>query len=474
MQALAGILFVAALALAVLFGGQTVDYSWGPALVVLAPAVLLSLAGFRQLRERGWGAWLCSLLLASAWGWTLYACAHSPVKQFARSDALLVGGMILCFVYGLLLQPAGKTGRLLMGGLALLGIANGVVVLLQVSDPDFSWPFASRPSTFPSGFFGHYNHLADFAAVGAALLTARLLFAKDRLAERILQALGIIFFGICIAFAKSRGGLVGCAAAAEVIAVGAFLIALRERSKWLRLLALLPLLFLVLGGLAGSWMLKSFESARGVENASAQGFADNRSRLVLYGIALRVSADHPLTGGGSRSFGWRKYSSWNSDPSAQDGKMPTNDDFAHNEVLQTAVDYGWLGAGLVVLAIMTTGLTGVAGLMMKDEHARSPRFAADATVIGGLAGLTATLVNSNFSFVTHTFPGAMYLGLTLAMVLPRRTPAPVAYTRRLLAGIPVTLGALATADSVLQDGNNACRVYLTTWPVSNTNLAIDE
>lgn len=190
MQFLTGILFVAAMVLAVILGGQTLDYSWGPALVFLIFSVLCSLAGLRQLRERSWAAWVPIILVTAASAWILYGCFHSPVKEFARSDAMLVGGLLLAFVFGLLLQPSGNAVRLVIAGLAVFGISNLVMVLLQLRDPSISWPFSGRPEKFPSGFFGHYNHLADFAAATSGILSARFLFAKDRVVEKVCRPAG--------------------------------------------------------------------------------------------------------------------------------------------------------------------------------------------------------------------------------------------------------------------------------------------
>jgi hypothetical protein len=412
MQFVSGLLIATAIALAVTFGGQTLDYTWGPALIALSGALLTACSGAVGLRERGKGTWIAVAFLGLAWGWVLWRCWGSPVREFARSDALLVGGMAAACCWGLLVTPGGAAVRLLMAALALLGIADLGLGLQQMREPSFSWPFASRPAGFPSGLFGHYNHLADFSLVSAALLAGRFFFAADRWPERCLQALGVI-------------ASVGCG----LLALSA-LVAWRDRSKMRLPLGIATLAMpLVLIAVAVP-VLRQFQERRGIADGNLEKFADNRSRLHSYGTAVDLSANHPLTGGGSRSFGWQKYAAWQ--PS-ESGLQPPNDDFVHNELLQAAVDYGWVGAGLIAAAVLTVILCGVAGLISGDTSLPAARRPIDAMMCGGLAAMAGTLVHSNFSFVTHTIPGAMYLGLALGFALPRRVEDRVDFAVRPLA-----------------------------------------
>jgi hypothetical protein len=427
MQFVSGLFFAAALALAVTFGGQTLDYTWGPALVALTAALLTACSGAVGLRQRGMGTWIAGAFLGLAWGWVLWRCWGSPVKEFARSDALLVGGAMAAFCWGLLVAPGGAAVRLLMVALALLGIANLGIGLYQMREPDFSWLFARRPAQFPSGLFGHYNHLADFSLVSAALLAARFFFARDRAVERGLQGLGVLACVGCVFISGSRGGMLSmCAAAGSLLALSA-LVAWRDKSKKRLPLGIATLAMpLVLIAVAVP-VLRHFQERRGIEDGNLEKFADNRSRLHSYGTAVDLSAKHPLTGGGSRSFGWEKYAAWKP---AESGLQPPNDDFVHNEFLQAAVDYGWTGAGLIGVALLVAVLCGVAGLISADSSAREARRPIDAMMCGGLAAMAGTLVHSNFSFVTHTIPGAMYLGLALGFALPRRAEDRVDHAAR--------------------------------------------
>ena len=463
MQFVSGLLIAAAFALAVAFGGQTLDYTWGPALLALAAALLTACSGAIGLKERGRGTWIALVFLVMAWGWILWRCRESPVREFARSDALLVGGMVASFCWALLAAPAGAAVRLLMAAFAILGILDLVISFQQMRDPSVSWLFARRPAQFPSGLFGHYNHLADFSLVSTAFLSARFFLAKDSLPERLLQAFGAIASIGCVFLSGSRGGMFSlCIAAGTLLALSA-LVAWREKSKRRALLGIATLAMpLVLGAVAVP-VLKHFQERRGISDGNLERFADNRSRLNSYGTAVDLSANHPLSGGGSRSFGWQKYAAWK--PS-ESGLQPPNDDFVHNELLQAAVDYGWLGAGLIAAAVLVVVLCGAAGLMSGESPSPPSRRAIDAMMCGGLAAMAGTLVHSNFSFVTHTIPGAMYLGLGLGFALPRRAVDRVDYAARPLlwaAGASLLLLPFVAILAVL--GFRATGIFRELWPV---------
>lgn len=451
---------VLALILGVALGGQTIDYTWGPALLALAVALLTASSGASGLRDRGKGTWIGLVFLALASGWILWRCWGSPVREYARADALLAGGMIASCLWALLLTPTGTAVRLLMGGLTLLGLVDLAIGLYQLREPAFAWPFASRPQTFPSGLFGHYNHLADFSLVSAALLAARFLYARDSRAERILQVVGVIAAVSCVLISGSRGGMMSLSAAVAVLVGMSALIAWRDKSKHSRSLAIAAVVMVVLVAVVAVAVLVRFQERRGIEDGTLTKFANNRSRLQTYGQAIDIAMKHPLEGGGSRSFGWEKYAAWNP---ATSGNLPGNDDFVHNELLQAAVEYGWGGALLIGGAALATILCSVAGLLSGDSADRVRRGPVDAMMCGGLAAMTGTLMHSNFSFVTHTIPGAMYLGLAIGLALPRRPveayPSARASVLALVALCPVG-GILAFA------GLRGSSAYRQLWPVS--------
>ncbi len=465
MQTLTGILFSLSLVMAVALGGQTIDYTWGPALVMLGGALLAACGEGWRLWRRGPAGWVGPLLIIAAAGWIVWRCMLSPVHEFGRSDALLVVAMVAACVWGMVVPARGVAIRMTMAILGGLGVANLGIGLCQLGNPDFSWPFAWRIPGFPSGLFGHYNHLADFSLVSAAFLAARFFFGGDRVWERCWQATGVLAHVCCVLLSGSRGGMLSICAAAVALVFICALIAWRDKSRRLKLLVVLsfgtPLVALALA----VPVMRHFQERRGIEDVTLQEFGDNRTRLVSLGLAIDTAGRHFWTGGGSRSFGWEKYAAW--DPEVH-GLQAQNDDFVHNEILQVATDYGWIGALLVLAAVIAMVLNGLSGLMVRQTGSGD-----DALTAGGLAALAGTLVHSNFSFVTHTLPGAVYLGLALGLALPRVAAEEVASGRK-TGSFGAFAAFLPLVVVLMAYGVIASRAYHIVWPVwyGSANLTV--
>lgn len=455
MQLLSGILFAVAMALAVALGGQTIDYTWGPALLALAAALLTALPALPP--RDGWprATRAAFFLLLLAGGWILARCAASPVREFARSDALLVVAMLSACLWAAVMPPRGAAIRALLAGLALVALLNLGIALRQLDDRAFAWPFASRPAGLPSGLFGHYNHFADFSLVAAAVLAAHALAAGQRRVERLWQLVGASAGIAGVILSGSRGGLTSLCGAAVVLVGARTLIAWRDKSRLRGILTATAITGALLAALLVPLALKKVEERRGNRNFNLARTADSQSRWLLIGTAVDISAAHPWTGGGSRSFGWEKYAQWN--PREDGGVYEHDDDFVHNELVQVGVDYGWIGALLVAVAISGVGLTGVAGLLGR----RRGEGAADASTCGGLAALAGTLLHSNTSFVTHTLPGALYLGLACGFALPRLASEMAMRGR---AGVRHALPA-AAALVLAAAGWQASLAYYDLWAV---------
>lgn len=456
MQALTGILFALSLVMAVSLGGQTIDYTWGPALVLLGGSLLAACGEGWRLWRRSPAAWAGPLLMMAAAAWIVWRCWLSPVREFGRSDALLVFAMIAACAWGMVMPARGVAIRMAMATLALLGMADFGIGLRQLAVPEFAWPFAWRIPGFPSGLFGHYNHLADFSLVSAVLLAARFFFGGDRAGERVLQAAGVLANAGCVLISGSRGGMISLCVAAAVLVVLSALMAWRDKSRRLGPLVALSLGMPVVAVAVAVPVIRHFQERRGIEHATLEGFGDNQTRLIALGLAIDTAGRHFWTGGGSRSFGWEKYAAW--DPEVH-GLQAQNDDFVHNGILQVATDYGWTGALLVSAAVVAMVLTGLSGLMV-----RPPGSADDALTVGGLAAVAGTLVHSNFSFVTHTLPGAVYLGLALGLALPR-AGAEESVPWRKTGVVAAVAGFLPLVLILAVAGTVASRAYHVVWPV---------
>jgi O-antigen ligase len=421
MQAISGLFFSLSLVLAVSLGGQTLDYTWGPALVALAISLATGGVETWRLGKQPKSAWFAFAIIVLASGWLLWRCWGSPVREFGRSDGLLVASALASCVWAWTMPARSLAIRFVMVALALLGLVNLGIALVQLRTPEFSWPFGSRPVEFPSGLFGHYNHLADFSQVSAVLLAARAIWARDHLWERIIQALGSLAAVACVLLSASRGGGLSLGAAVAVLFLCLGILAWRDKKRNRGVVAGIAVVVPLLIALLAPMAISKIQERRGAKSPSLLLAADDQFRLTMAGYAIKISTTQPWTGSGSRSFGWKKNAA--ADPDQDKLWQRFNDDFVHNELLQASVDYGWGGALLIVGAVLTTVLAGVAGLAGRDEVDAGERAALDALVCGGLAAMAGTLFHSNFSFVSHTLPGAMYLGLAFGFALPKRAPS---------------------------------------------------
>jgi hypothetical protein len=461
MQALSGFFFSLALVLAVVFGGQTLDYTWGPALMALAAALVVACFDKPGTRPAGAATRVVYGLVTVACGWILWRCAGSPVKEFARSDALLAVGLFAACSWIWRMPAQGVAIRMVMATLAGLAFVNAGICMVQLRDPAFAWPFAARPAGFSSGFFGHYNHLADFSLVSAVMLAARAIWGRGLMGERVLHIAGAVAAVACVLMSGSRGGFLSLGLAGMVLVVTSGLVAWRDKSRNRRLVIGLAIAVPLAVTLLLPFGFKLVQERRGGSRSLVEA-SDDRFRLAFIRSAINISTEQSMAGSGSRSFGWRKNAAW--DPK-RDGNIDRfNDDFVHNELLQVAVDYGWIGALLVIAAAGGVGLSGVAGLVGRESTDLRERGALDAVCCGGLAAMVGTLAHSNFSFVTHTLPGALYLGMAFGLALPRRgglleqTPGrrwPV-----MLASFVVVPGALVLGWV----GWVGTQAYRTLWP----------
>jgi hypothetical protein len=400
-------------------------------------------------------------LVTVACGWILWRCAGSPVKEFARSDALLAVGLFAACSWIWRMPAQGVAIRMVMATLAGLAFVNAGICMVQLRDPAFAWPFAARPAGFSSGFFGHYNHLADFSLVSAVMLAARAIWGRGLMGERVLHIAGAVAAVACVLMSGSRGGFLSLGLAGMVLVVTSGLVAWRDKSRNRRLVIGLAIAVPLAVTLLLPFGFKLVQERRGGSRSLVEA-SDDRFRLAFIRSAINISTEQSMAGSGSRSFGWRKNAAW--DPKRDGNNDRFNDDFVHNELLQVAVDYGWIGALLVIAAAGGVGLSGVAGLVGRESTDLRERGALDAVCCGGLAAMVGTLAHSNFSFVTHTLPGALYLGMAFGLALPRRgglleqTPGrrwPV-----MLASFVVVPGALVLGWV----GWVGTQAYRTLWP----------
>ncbi len=470
MPVVSALLLVLLLALAVGVGPQTRAWTWGPALLPLAGAVA---AGLPAIWRRGrsmtdFGLITTGFLVAA---WFAWRAGHSPVTELGNADLLLLAAAAGTFLTIRSLEGNVSAGRIVSWGVALLLLANVLAVARQVVDPSFSPIFHSRAAPFPSGFYAHYNEAANFLIACAMLCAAFALFGKHSALARVIFALIALGGLVAIHFTHSRGGILGAGLAAGLFWLGSVIHAKHRNSRWFAagIIGIPVIAVLLIIGVTFAW--QSSQALRQPGFGIREMF-DNTSRLYFLGAAISCIALHPLAGGGSRSFSWEYF---RFAENKLQGDMITHiPEQVHNELLQSATDYGIIGASLLMALLGALALISAIRINFPGEETERGDF-TDAWRLGGLAALAGMFVQSCFSFVFHLLPGAMLLGLCLGMLA--RSPGNTLKPAHLgLARILLTVASLAVLAVLLPFGWKGLQVTRILWPThfSKTPLTSSE
>ncbi|RYG93748.1 MAG: hypothetical protein EON58_17710, partial [Alphaproteobacteria bacterium] len=218
----------------------------------------------------------------------------------------------------------------------------------------------------------------------------------------------------------------------------------------------------IVGLILGAFLFSGWDKAQEQRSADT-GISilfDNNYRLYLLGIAFSCIAQHPLAGGGSRSFSWESFRFYDVD--LHGSAITRKPELVHNEFLQAGTDYGLIGVGLLMVLLGTLILIALIRLMFSE------RFSASSTgnfwLLGGVAALAGMLVQSCFSFVFHLFPGILLLGICLGMI-SWTSAAAVTYRPQLIGTkILLTVVTILCAACLFPEGWKKARITQILWP----------
>jgi tetratricopeptide (TPR) repeat protein len=455
MPVICSLFFVAAWILSVTLGPQTLPWTWGPAITALGLAVLAALP---VIWKRGkipadFGAIALGLLAAA---WFAGRAWISPVAQLGQSDLLLIGAAVGTFISIRAISGNARAERILIWGVALLLLANVLVIAKQLADPGFAPVFKAHLGLWPSGFLSHYNEAANYLIASSMLVGAAAIFGRHAMPTRILWFLIALAGLAAVWFTRSRGGIFGAAVACGVFASLSLVIGKRHNARWFApALVAIPLIGLAIG----TFLFMGWQDAQTTRQSGLglDSLLDNTCRLYFLGLAFSCIELHPVAGGGSRSFSWECYRFW--EQKAQ-GAGATRPEMVHNEFVQSATDYGLVGAGLLVGLLATLALVAILRVLFEDVP--SSRDSRDSWRLGALAALAGMLVQSCFSFVFHLLPGILLLGVCLGqMSWPAIRPST---SKTLATRILLTITAIACAILLLPAGWKGSQVLLSLWP----------
>lgn len=457
MPALSALFLALALVLAVVIGPQTRAWTWGPALLALSGSLAAALpVVFKRGRFHADFGFIT--LAAITVVWFAARAVFSPVAEFGQADLLLLCASVAAFICVRVVCGNLPAERILTWGIALLLLANLIVIGIQIFDPSFTPVFRSKATEkMVSGFFAHYNEAANFLIAASMFVAASAVFGIHRKPARVV--LGLLALGglAAIWFTHSRGGIMAGGIAGFVFFVLAMISGRRRNAKWFVPAVIgVPLVGI---GLA-AFVIQGWMAAQEVrqQGSGLSQLMDNNARLYFLGIALSTINTHPATGGGARSFSWECFR-------FVDGK--TNGDIithkpelVHNELAQAATDYGWIGAGLLGLLLAVYVFSVVLRSIFEKQPAAADQ--REAWRIGAVAVFSGMFIQSCFSFVFHLLPGVLLLGMCLGMMSrPGDFEAGAkAAGNRVIFGI----AGLACLALLAVAGWNGTRVTRTLWP----------
>lgn len=463
MPVISSVFFVISLILAVVIGPQTRAWTWGPSLIALGIAVCAATPSIwkKSRQHANFGLLALGLAVASWFAWRTY---QSPVKEFGEADLILLCGVVGSFICMLSIQGNLVAERILNWGMAILLLANIIVVWMQLNDRSFAPIFNSRAAGFPSGFYAHYNEAANYLIASSILMAAASLHGSHSLLTKLF--FGILTLGgiAALYYTRSRGGILGGAIGFFVLAAATAMIGYRKKAKWfVPLMIVVPLICIsVIGFIYKGWADSQTSRSKisgMVTGSGIEQMMDNNGRLYFLGVAASCVGLHPLAGGGSRSFSWESYKF---SGAALQGDIITHiPEQVHNELLQTATDYGLIGVVslLVMLIIFSISVT-LRLLFLKPSNLLS---FDDAWRAGGLAALAGMLVQSSFSFVFHLLPGGILLGIALGQML-RGTSGSDKLAQVIGSKIILSSAAVSCLIFLLPVGLKGSRVTQILWP----------
>ncbi len=418
MPAVSALFLALALVLAVVIGPQTRPWTWGPALLALSGSLAAAMPVIFK-RGRFHADFGFIALAAITVVWFAARAVFSPVAEFGQADLLLLCAAVGAFICVRVACGNLLAERILTWGIALLLLANLIVIGIQIFHPSFTPVFRSKVTEkMASGFFAHYNEVANFLIAASMLVAASAVFGIHRKPARVVLGLLSINGLAGIWFTHSRGGIMAGGIACFVFFVLAMISGKRRNAKWFVPAVIgVPLIGI---GIA-AFVLQGWSAAQEVrqQGSGLSHLMDNNARLYFLGIALSTFGSHPATGGGARSFSWECFRFV--DAKTNGDIITHKPELVHNELAQAATDYGWIGAGLLGLLLAAWVFAVVFRSIFEKQSAEADQ--REAWRIGAVAAFSGMFVQSCFSFVFHLLPGVLLLGLSLGMMSRPGDPA---------------------------------------------------
>ena len=389
-------------------------------------------------------------------GFTIYAVARyftADIEYTARQEVIRV--LIYALIFFIVLNNLHRQEsiRIITFTLVFLATAISFYALYQfLTGSDCVWTFISPYKHRGSGTYICPNHLAGFLEMLLPLALAYAVASRLKVSWRLTLGYAALVMVAGIIVTLSRGGWIACAG--SMLLFGALLF-LRRNLRWPVLLALVLALATVLIFIARAPAVrfrieKSFTQTQEVQSVE-------NIRFDLWPPAMRMWLDNFWFGVGPAHFDqrFRIY---------RPPIIQVRPERVHNDYLNTLVDWGVVGAAIVIGAWTLLALGVFKSWRFVRGNARdlgsnqSDKF---AFVLGASVGLVAILLHSFVDFNMH-IPANAILAVTLTALLAshlRFATESYWFTARFGVKILLTLALLVSVVWLGVQGVQRAREY---------------
>lgn len=407
-------------------------------------AVLLTLLWVGWLLRSPEASWTGSPIHLPVGLFVCYAFIRyfsSPVEYEARQELFLIGVCALLYLVAATYSYRPVDRSFFLVALMILALFESGYGMWQAFTNSSSVFFWERPDLYhgrASGTFIYPNQFASFLEMVLGLVLARAVYVRREslLTERaVLLKVGTLYVVLMVVVAlvltRTRASWLS---ATLGIVIFALMGEWRPRVSWPRL----ALVFLVLV-VAGVAVLQLDSVRLRLERTFQMSQKGNLAvsdrtlggRTYMWKGTWQMIQEHPWFGTGVGSWQWifQKY---------KDPRLATHPEYAHNDILNLASDYGVIGlllGGWICVAFFRHARAAMKGAQFPEKM---------AFALGALVSISTLLIHCWFDFSLHIPVNAALFACILGMTAAIEAP---------LKGIerrPVTaLGRYAVGAAVL-------------------------
>jgi len=327
--------------------------------------------------------------------WALFLAVRSKIPQASEVELLKLANYVL--LYYLVVNSLTKKAQVyrLISIVILIGIGISAYGLIQRMNGLDTVYGILRPIQYHGRVGGTYicpNHFAGYLELAIPLCLAPILFSNLSIGLKMLLGYGGCVMLAALILSLSRGGWLGFLGSLGVIAFASF------RVKEFKRVGILFLVLIILG--LGIITLNKEAVFKRVENIRADPAIT--SRILFWKGTLNLIEENPVFGTGPGTFRWR-FRRWRYPQTVLDLN------YAHNDYLHFAADFGLLGLGLILWFFFYLFREGLYLMQRLDALPR-------AIVVGVLAGSTALFIHSFFSFNFHIMANAATFVILISLL----------------------------------------------------------